>query len=85
MSFNNFVTPTWVAPNGNIGWSYFFGGVGGRGAQAASADAKTPDSLMWATRQGRRVEQGGGVTYFVDFHNDGPQWCFHNLMGGGYV
>ena len=83
MAFNNFLTPSWVAPNGNISWWYTFGAS--HGAQAASADAKTPDSLMWATRQGSKVETNGNVTYFVDFHNDGPQWCFHNLMGGGYV
>jgi hypothetical protein len=41
MSFNNFLTPTWVAPNGNIVWWYTFG-VGGRGAQCASADEKLP-------------------------------------------
>jgi hypothetical protein len=40
---------------------------------------------MWATRQGRKVEANLDVTYFVDFHNDGPDWCFYNLVGGGYL
>jgi hypothetical protein len=93
MSFDNAGTPAWIAPNSDQGWSYGYGekqvvlvaGDVKAGAQCASASAKSGHSVMWATRQGRKVEANLDVTYFVDFHNDGPDWCFYNLVGGGYL
>jgi hypothetical protein len=81
MAFNNFLTPVWIAPGATQTWWYTF--HDNRGLQTASADVKTPGAQMWATQQAERMETGGEITYFVTFHNDGPQWCFYNLHGGG--
>ena len=81
MSFNNFLNPTWVAPGADVFWWYTFGDD--RGAQYAMANCKTPDGQMVTTAQADRREEDGHMTYFVNFRNNGPQACFHNLNGGG--
>jgi hypothetical protein len=83
MAFNNFLTPAWIAPGGNSEWWYTF--YDNRGAQYATADVKTPGAKMWATAQGEQMETDGHITYFARFHNDGPNWCYYNLHGGGSV
>ena len=81
MAFNNFLTPVWIAPGETQTWWYTFGG--NSGAQYATADVKTPGAALWATQQGEQMETDGHVTYFVTMRNDGPNWCYYNLHGGG--
>jgi len=81
MSFNNFLTPVWLAPGGTHYWWYTF--YDNRGAQYATADVKTPGAQMMATQQGEQMETDGHITYFVNITNNGPQWCWYNLHGGG--
>lgn len=81
MSFNNFLTPVWLGPGGTNYWWYTF--YDNRGAQYASADVKTPGAQMMAIEQGEQMETDGHITYFVTIKNNGPQWCYYNLHGGG--
>jgi hypothetical protein len=81
MAFNNFLTPVWIAPGATQTWWYTFGD--NRGAQYAMADVKTPGAQLWCTQQAKRLETNGSATYFVTIRNDGPNWCYYNLQGGG--
>ena len=81
MSFNDLGSPVWAAPGEDVYWWYTF--YDDRGAQYAMANCKTPDAQMVTTVQAERREDDGHVTYYVNFHNNGPQPCFHNLNGGG--
>ena len=81
MAFNNAFTPTWLDAGWDIGWWYTFGD--NRGAQYAMANCLTPDAQMITTSEGDQLNEDGTVTYYVSFHNNGPQPCFHNLNGGG--
>jgi hypothetical protein len=46
---------------------------------------KTPGAEMVVVAESERKETGGAITYFVTFKNNGPQWCYYNLQGGGAV
>jgi hypothetical protein len=81
MSFNNFLTPVWIAPGATQTWWYTF--YDNREAQYATADVRTANGQMWATEQGERMEPAGYITYYVKFRNDGPNWVYYNLHGGG--
>lgn len=81
MAFNNFLNPTWVNANAPVGWWYTFGD--NRGAQYAMANCLSPDGQMQTTAEMDTLNDDGSVTYFVDFWNNGPEPCFHNLNGGG--
>jgi hypothetical protein len=81
MAFNNFSNPTWVAAGADVYWWYTFGD--NRGAQYAMANCYTPDAQMVTTAQADFRNEDGTMTYYVNFHNNGPQPCFHNLNGGG--
>jgi hypothetical protein len=81
MAFNNFLAPVWLGPGGVHYWWYTFGD--NRGAQYATADVKTPGAQMMAVEQGEQMENDGHITYFVTIRNNGPQWCWYNLHGGG--
>jgi hypothetical protein len=83
MSVHNQLQPVWLAPGASTTWWINFND--NRGAQILEADAKTPGSVMWAIKQGLRLETNGTVTYAVVLQNGGPNWCYHNLMGGGLV
>ncbi|WKB53543.1 hypothetical protein [Eleftheria terrae] len=45
----------------------------------------SPGILMWALRQGKRLEPNGSATYFVEILNEGPQAGYHNLEGGTFA
>jgi hypothetical protein len=81
MSFNNLGTPTWVNPGATIGWWWNNGG--NQGAQYAMANCLSPDAQMQTTAEMEQLNDDGSVTYFVNFQNNGPQPCFHNINGGG--
>jgi len=83
MAFNNAGTPVWIAPGGVQTWWYTF--YDNRGSQYATADVKTPGATMWATEQAEQMETSGYITYLVTFRNDGPNWCYYNLQGGGVI
>jgi hypothetical protein len=46
---------------------------------------KTPGAEMVVVAESERRETNGAITYFVTFKNNGPQWCYYNLQGGGAV
>jgi hypothetical protein len=81
MSFNNFLSPTWVSANSPVGWWYTF--YNNSGALYAEANPQSPDGQMITTYEGIVLNDDGTNTYFVGFQNNGPQPCFHNLNGGG--
>jgi hypothetical protein len=81
MSFNDFLNPVWVNAGAPVGWWYNFGD--NHGAQYAMANCKSPDAQMQTTAEMDQLNDDGTVTYFVNFQNNGPQACFHNLNGGG--
>jgi hypothetical protein len=83
MSFENQLEPHWAAPGDTLYWHITFGD--NRGIQFIEADVKTPNSQMMSIEQGRKLEVGGAVTYFVTIRNDGPEYAYYNLMGGGGV
>ena len=83
MAFSNVATPSWIAPGGTQSWWYGWGD--NHGQQFASADMKTPGAEMVVVSESAREETGGAVTYFVTLKNNGPQWCYYNLQGGGAV
>jgi hypothetical protein len=81
MAFNNFLTPAWVNAGSDIYWWYTFND--NRGAQYAMANCKTPDGQMLTTGEADELTDGGYTVYYVNFHNNGPRPCYHNLNGGG--
>jgi hypothetical protein len=81
MAFNNALTPVWINSGATVGWWYTFGD--NRGAQYAMANCLSPDANMQTTGEGDELNDSGSVTYFVNFLNNGPEPCFHNLNGGG--
>lgn len=81
MAFNNALTPTRVNAGATIGWWYSWGD--NHGAQYAMANCKSPDAQMQTTAEMDQLNDDGSVTYFVNFLNNGPEPCFHNLNGGG--
>lgn len=81
MAFSNALTPTWIAPGATQSWWYSWGD--NHGQQFASADMKTPGAEMVVIAESERRESNGSITYFVTLKNNGPQWCYYNLQGGG--
>lgn len=80
-----FVTgsPVWLAPGETHYWWYTFND--NRGVQTACANPHTPDSQLVAFDQAQKKAANGVVTYSVSIRNNGPQWAFYNLQGGGVV
>ena len=83
MSFTNVGPLTFLATGQTAFWSYSY--PGDRGTQFASADVKAPNqgAVHVADEQGKRKENNGNATYFVQIHNRGTGSAFHNLQGGG--
>ena len=81
MAFSNALTPTCIAPGATQSWWYSWGD--NHGQQFASADMKTPGAEMVVVAESERREPNGAITYFVTLRNNGPQWCYYNLQGGG--
>ncbi len=85
MQFNNFGPLTWVAKGGTANYSYGGGGLTGIGAVYAMANPYTPNGQVMTTSQGLEgTNATGGVTYFVDFVNNGPEPCLINLNVGTF-
>jgi len=87
MSFNNFLSPTFLAEGGQAWWWYTFGGD--RGTQMATADIKRPNgdgrgpAVHLADEQRKQLDNNGNAIYFVHIVNQGPGPAWHNLQGGG--
>jgi hypothetical protein len=81
MAFNNVGPVTSIDPGATQVWTYSWGGD--HGFQQAGADIKTPGAELIAVDEGKKIEDGGGVTYFVSIRNVGPVRCLYNLQGGG--
>jgi hypothetical protein len=83
MSFNNAGPLTFLAPGQTAFWNYSY--PSDHGTQFASADVKAPNqgAVHVADEQGKRKENNGNATYFVQIHNRGTGGAFHNLQGGG--
>jgi len=81
MAFNNVGNPVWVNPGATVGWWYGWGD--NHGAQYAMANCLSPDGQMQTTAEMDQLNDDGSVTYFVNFLNNGPEPCFHNINGGG--
>ena len=83
MAFNNIGTPQWLAPNASIYWEVYWNGDGG--TEFVTPDLKTPGSTVTTADFGKRLETNGNATYTVVFTNQGPNWAYHNVQGGGVV
>lgn len=81
MAFRNAGTTLWIAPRGTQRWPYGWGDD--HGQQFASADMKTPGVEMEVLVRSQRNEIGRATKSFVTIRNNGPQWCYYNLQGGG--
>jgi hypothetical protein len=85
MQLNNFGPPIWVNPGGTAGYHYGGGGLTGIGAVYAMANPYTPNGQVMATSQGLEgTNATGGVTYFINFVNNGPEPSFFNLNVGTF-
>jgi hypothetical protein len=83
MAFSNTFTPIWLAPGATSYWGYTWND--NHGMQSACADAKTPGSNLVAFDQSLTRDSNGAITYYVSIRNNGPQWAYFNLQGGGVV
>jgi len=81
MAFNNAGPVTTISPGATLTWSYSWGSD--HGFQHASADIKSPGAQLIAFNQGKKMENNGGITYFVSIRNVDTVPCLHNLQGGG--
>ena len=78
-------TAVWVKPGGTASFSYGGGGLTGIGAVYAMANPKGPGGQIMTTSQGLEgTNEAGGVTYYVDFVNNGPEPCLFNFNIGTF-
>ena len=87
MAYTNLGPLAFLNPGGTFYWWHTHNGGGDAGTQIATADIKTPNSgaVHLAFDQRKKLENGGGATYYVTITNQGPGPCWHNLQGGGVV
>lgn len=85
MAFSNVGPLIGLPPGGTYRWAYTWGTTN-MGMQLASADVKTPNNTPHvAYDQEKQINPDGTVWYFVTIRNNGTQWAWHNLTGGGMV
>jgi len=84
MAFNDLGPRFWIAPGQTLERSYTW--HNDLGAQYAMVRLHTPDSKVWSTRQGKqRYDEwwGSWSVYYVTVYNEGPNWAYCSLDGGG--
>ncbi|MGA2830215.1 MAG: hypothetical protein ABSF03_29375 [Streptosporangiaceae bacterium] len=84
-SLTNFGSVVFLAVSGSLEYHYGGGGLTGIGAVYAMANPYTPNGKVMTTSQGLEgTNATGGVTYFADFVNEGPEPCFFNINVGTF-
>ena len=85
MQLNNFGPSVWLNPGASTNYRYGGGGLTGIGAVYAMANPQTPNGQVMTTSQGLEgTNATGGVTYFANFVNNGPEPCLFNINVGTF-